>query len=201
VPLVPAFKQCTAGNRMHGQPLAFPSCVPPLRESTFLTVGTPDANGAAANSLGFVLFKVLPPNFNGEVRITATISDVRCTPFTHDSVCNRPNDADGPDYSGEVEIETTIRMTDHYNGPNLDEAATVQDVPFPLRAFCTNTPDTKTGGVCTVTTSCPTPEGCSIADRRTLVEFGQIEVVDGGPDGLIGTADNTVFLREGIFIP
>src|SRR6266540_822347 len=50
--LVPAYKQCTGtGNRTHGAPLAFPSCAPPVQTSNSLTVGTPDANGAGANSI------------------------------------------------------------------------------------------------------------------------------------------------------
>ena len=54
VPLVPAFNQCAAANRTHGPPLAFPSCNPPVPGSNFVTVGTPDANGAPAKSQGFV---------------------------------------------------------------------------------------------------------------------------------------------------
>ena len=46
VPLVPAFQQCTAADRTHGPPLAFPSCASPAQTSGNLTVGTPDANGA-----------------------------------------------------------------------------------------------------------------------------------------------------------
>ena len=60
VPLVPAFKQCTAPNRTHGAPLSFGSCVPPDPVSDYLTVGTPDANGRAANSVGSVGFNVVP---------------------------------------------------------------------------------------------------------------------------------------------
>src|SRR3954466_11997378 len=56
--LVPSFKACAAPNRTHGAPLAFPSCNPPVQTSNFLTVGSPDANGAAANSTGDVTFKV-----------------------------------------------------------------------------------------------------------------------------------------------
>src|SRR5262245_4192760 len=42
--LVPAYNACTASNRTHGPALAFPSCNPPVRSSSVLTVGTPDAN-------------------------------------------------------------------------------------------------------------------------------------------------------------
>jgi len=40
------------------------------------------------------------------------------------------------------------------------------------------------------------------ATKRTLWQMGQVEVLDGGPDGNVGTATgNTVFARQGIFIP
>jgi hypothetical protein len=201
VALVPAFKQCTSPNRTHGAPLAFPSCAPPVQSSNYLTVGTPDANGAAANSQGFVLLKVKQPSFDNEVVINASISDVRCRPGTAASVCGSANATDGPDYAGELQIYTTIRVSDHYNGPNLDEAATVQDIPFPVNMFCVSTADTSTGGVCNVGPQASCPPNCSISGRRTVVEVGQIEVYDGGPDGSVGTADNTPFMRQGIFIP
>ena len=47
VPLVTAYNQCTSPNRVHGPPLASPSCSPPSQSSQHLTVGTPDANGRA----------------------------------------------------------------------------------------------------------------------------------------------------------
>ena len=53
VPLVPAYLVCRAPNRTHGPPLDSPSCAPPVQLSHYLTVGTPDANGSAANSTGF----------------------------------------------------------------------------------------------------------------------------------------------------
>ena len=57
--LVPAYNQCTSTNRTHGPPLAHGSCAPPVRASSQLTVGTPDANGQQANSVGSLLLNVL----------------------------------------------------------------------------------------------------------------------------------------------
>src|SRR2546426_5362638 len=116
VPLVPAYEQCTSPNRMHGGPLASPSCDPPLQTSSFLTVGTPDANGAAANSMGFtrVRVKVTSPE---DVLFSLTVSDVRCRPATDASVCRGANDQAGPDYVGDVQSNATMRITDHFNGP------------------------------------------------------------------------------------
>jgi hypothetical protein len=117
-------------------------------------------------------------------------------------VCGSANAADGPDYSGELQSNATIRISDHYNGPNLNEAATVQDIPFPINYFCANTSDTSKGGFCTVnTTVLAQIPPYDFDGKRTLVEFGQFEVSDGGPDGNVATADNTPFLRQGVFVP
>src|SRR4051794_3112140 len=57
--VVPAFQNCPAPNRTHAPPLAFPSCNPPVQTSPNLTIGSPDANGAAANSTSFIKLKVV----------------------------------------------------------------------------------------------------------------------------------------------
>src|SRR5688500_8734262 len=147
--IVPAFKACTAPNRTHGAPLAFPSCNPPVQASNFLTIGSPDANGAGANSTSFILLKVKPTSPE-DVLITSTGTDIRCLPATSAAVCNSPNAADGPDYSGQVQGNATIRISDHYNGPGLNEAATVVDIPFPVNGQCANTTATTVGGTCMV---------------------------------------------------
>jgi hypothetical protein len=33
------------------------------------------------------------------------------------------------------------------------------------------------------------------------VEFTQIQILDGGADGSVGTQDNTLFMNQGVFIP
>ena len=199
--LVPAFKACTAPNRTHGAPLAFPSCNPPVQTSNFLTVGSPDANGAGANSTGFILLRVdaIPPE---DVLITSTISDVRCQAATAAAVCNSANSAAGPDYSGQIQGNATIRISDHYNGAGLNEAATVVDIPFPVNGSCANTAATTQGGLCTVNTTANTVVPGAVKDnQRGIVEIGQLQVSDGGADGQVSTADNTLFMVQGIFIP
>jgi hypothetical protein len=198
--LVPAFKACATPNRTHGTPLAFPSCNPPVQESNFLTVGTPDANGAGANSIASITFSVNATT--GEVIVTPSISDVRCKPATDASVCSGANAASGPDYSGDLQSNMMIRISDHDNGPNRDEAATVVDIPFPVNFSCVNTADTSIGGFCSIRVPPPgCPPACPRTGTRAVVELAQIEVFDGGADGLVGTAGNTVFLRQGLFIP
>jgi hypothetical protein len=198
--LVPSFKQCTVPNRTHGAPLAFPSCNPPVQQSNFLTVGSPDANGAGAQSEGSILLTVKSTSPE-DVLIKANITDVRCKPATSATVCNSANTADGPDYSGGLQGNATIRISDHYNGPTLTEAATVVDIPFPVGAGCANTANT-IGGLCTANTSANAVVPGSVKDaQRGVIEIGQLSISDGGADGNVSTADNTVFEVQGIFIP
>ena len=63
--MVPAYGQCTAPNRTHGPPLAFPSCAAPTQTSEQLTVGTADSNGKPASHAGTVRYDAIggsPPH-------------------------------------------------------------------------------------------------------------------------------------------
>ena len=207
VSLVPAFNACTAPNRTHGPPLAFPSCNPPVQSSTAVTVGTPDANGAAANSEGSVKLEVIvgvpgPPD-DSDVAITANITDVRCKAGT--TACGAANAADGADYTGAVQGNATIRITDHFNaiaaGGGTDPG-TVVDIPFPVGATCASTASTAIGSTCTAVTSANATVPGAVKDgKRAIVEVGQITITDGGPDGVVATTPNTLFGVQGIFIP
>jgi hypothetical protein len=206
VSIVPAFKACTTPNRTHGAPLAFPSCNPPVQTSTYLTVGSPDANGAPANSVASIRLDVQagvpgPPE-DSDVLIKSNGSDIRCTPAGAATVCNSANAADCPDYSGELQGNAIIRISDHYNGPGLNEPATVQDIPFPVNTSCANTASTTEGGLCSVSTSANAAVPGSVKDlQRAVVEIAQLQVSDGGADGQVATTDNTLFEVQGIFIP
>jgi len=204
VSIVPAFKACAApGNRTHGAPLAFPSCNPPVQTSNSLTVGAPDANGAAANSVSFVLLKVKGTSPE-DVLIQSSGTDVRCKAGVSPTVCSSANTADGPDYSGQLQGNAMIRISDHYNGPGLNEAATVIDIPFPVTTTCANTAgDATIGGLCQVNTSANAVVPGSVKDlQRGVVEIQPIQINDGGTDGQVNTtADNTLFAVQGIFIP
>jgi hypothetical protein len=204
VSLVPAYVQCGAPNRTHGPPLAFPSCNPPAQTSSFLTVGTPDANGASAGSIGSVLIRSTPNQCcpAQDATITGSISDVRCKPGA--TPCGSANAAGGPDYTGELQMNSTIRITDDYNatapGGGTDPA-TVIDIPVPAKMSCTSTASTSIGATCSITTSAVAVGSPSTTVNRAVVEFAQIEVLDGGADGMLWSTPNTRFAVEGIFIP
>src|SRR4051812_4218566 len=155
---VPAFQPCAAPNRTHAPPLAFPSCNPPVQTSPNLTIGSPDANGAAANATAFAKLKVVgvPGGVDdSDVLITSVGTDVRCKSGV--VTCGSANAADGPDYTGEVQGTAQIKITDHNNAPTaagpFTDAATMTEVPFPVTGTCVATADTSIGGTCSTTTS------------------------------------------------
>src|SRR6185295_9050590 len=104
VSLVPAYEQCNSPNSTHGAPLGYPSCHPPVQTSGHLTLGTPDANGAAANSTGLISLRVKAASPE-DVLIDSTITDVRCQAATSATVCDNANSVGGLDYSGEIQLK------------------------------------------------------------------------------------------------
>jgi hypothetical protein len=201
--MVPAYKQCIPpGNRQHGAPLVFPSCTPPVQESNFLTLGSPDANGAGANANGYILLRVKASSPE-DVLIDSVGTDIRCKPGGPAAFCSTANAADGPDYSGGLQGNSMIRISDHYNGPSLNEAATVQDIPFPVNGSCAATPTaTNIGATCSTHTSANAVVQGSVKDtQRGVVELAPLRVFDGGSTGAAGAPDATLFSVQGIFIP
>jgi hypothetical protein len=207
VPFVPSFNQCTAANRTHGPHLAFPSCNPPTQTSQYLTVGSPDANGAPANAIAFARVSVLvgtpgPPD-DSDVALSGSTTDIRCKAGV--AACGSANAADGADYTGELQSNAQIRITDHFSaiapGGGTDPA-TVIDIPFPTNVPCTATASTSIGATCAVDTTANAIVPGAVKDgKRAIVETGQIFASDGGPDGVVATTPNTTLAVQGIFIP
>jgi Putative esterase len=185
VSLTPAYGECTAPNRQHGAPLSYGSCAPPAQTSSRLTVGTPDANGQAASSIGSVVYRVT----SGDVEVSASVSDVR-------------NQGSLTDYTGELSVEQLVQITDHSNGPNGDEPATTQRSPFRFAVPCAATVATA-GSTCSLTSSFNSIlPGSVVAGKRAIWELGAIQVFDGGADGQAQTTgDNTLFEHQGVFVP
>jgi hypothetical protein len=209
--LVPAYAPCGAANRTHGPPLAFGSCNPPAQTSAQATVGTPDAFGGAANSAGFVRFKAVQcggcgPLGEADIFIDVALNDVRCVPTG--ARCGTANAAGPADYSGDIRFSFAFRLTDHYNaiaaGGGAD-AATVQDFTIEHSWPCAQSGSTSTGSTCDLLTSLnvviPPPEAVRFG-KREIWELAGAPIYDGGADGDGDTtADNTVFMRPGVFIP
>jgi glucose/arabinose dehydrogenase/PKD repeat protein len=192
--LVPAYKPCTAPDRTHGAPLAFDACSQPQLASSQATIGTPDANGVTARSVGYVRMIVLPgdpatPADEGDVRLVASLSDVY---------------AQGPvvtDYLGELQASVPIQITDRQNGSSGTDTATVSSFPLAVTMPCTATP-TAGGSTCAATTTADALNPGSVVEgKRSIWEAGQVQVFDGGSDGMAGTTPNTLLATQGLFVP
>jgi hypothetical protein len=194
--LVPAFDACTSSNSTHGAPLALPSCNPPNPTSDHLTLGAPDVTGTPAISQESLDLQVQGEspinNTNGDqadVKIDLLVDDVRnqVSPFS--------------DYAGELRGVLGLRIIDRYNGPTLSGAATVQDLDIPFNVTCVATGGSA-GGTCNVSTTIDTlSAGTVLESRRANWQLKQFQLFDGGPDGDADTANNTLFMVQGAFIP
>jgi len=113
-----------------------------------------------------------------------------------------------------------IRVSDHYNcnpsapigDPNACPAsaststrpATLIDILFPVPADCIANPEgAATGGSnCGVnTTANALVPGSVINGKQAVVETGEVQDMDSGPNGTRGDSDDQVFATQGIFLP
>jgi hypothetical protein len=191
--LVPSFARCSAPNATHGPPLAYGACEPPGMSSQYLTIGTRDVNGTDAAFVGTAKLAVLTGDpvtaaDEADVQLSVQITDVRSKQAMND-------------YTGELRTRLSTRITDRL-GPAPDEPATVQDSLFYVTVPCAATSDPGVGATCGVATTLDAvvpgaiPEG-----RRSVWQLAQIDVLDGGSDGIAATTPNTLFARQGIFVP
>jgi len=219
VPLMIAYNPCSIGtaNRTHGPALSSPSCNPAVQSSNYLMVGVFDANGFQPQNVGFVKVTVCTTGTTGtgicstpagmttpDVRIQFSTTDVRCR-FTN-AAC--PGGF-GADYLGKLGLRMPLRITDKSNGTLLNDPATTTDFDYVVAVPCTSTPTT-IGASCSLTTAANAVLAGSVSNgKRANWEINQIEVKDSGPNGTgyascpptCGDGDETVFERQGVFIP
>ena len=193
--LVPAYNECTAPNRTHGPPLDSASCNPPGQRSGFLTVGTPDANGRSASMVGSLRLSTVTgnpgtPADEANINIAFSTTDVRVAGTL-------------VDYTGELQARAALRLTDRRTAP---PASTPRPCPRPpTRSRCPAPPPAarRIGSTCSLTTTADALVPNTVVEtKRSIWQLGEIVVMDGGSDGdAETTAGNTVFLRQGLFIP
>jgi hypothetical protein len=207
VSLVPAFDLCASPNTVHGSPLSFGSCSPPAQTSSYLTVGTPDANGQGAQSEGRARLTTIPGNpatvaDEADVRLTVSLTDVRCR-VGGIAACDAPL----ADYTGTLRLMFGLSITDKYNGGLGTESATGTFSPFlnpfPMIAVpCAATPDASIGATCALdTTADALLPGAITEGQRTTWQLGRLELWDAGEDGSPSSDDNTLFAVQGLFVP
>ena len=210
--LVPAYKACGSPNTTHQGSLSSGSCDPPSPASNYLTVGTPDQNGVAANSVGSVLMNVFcnggapgeqPPcsttagdQLDG--KLTVSVTDVRC--LGTGGGCSG-----GPlaDYTDDLLFDANARVTDK-NNVGLGGNATLSDFALRFSLPCASTVSTSVGSTCAATTSIDAVFGGSaiVEQKRAIWQLDQVELLDGGADGVASTqGDDTVFAVSGLFFP
>jgi hypothetical protein len=196
VALVPAYQPCSSPNSIHNRPLNDPSCVPPTPESSYLTVGTPDFNGVAANSIGSVLFRVTTTTPE-DITINISDTDVRCAGLS--GGCSSAL----ADYVGQLTFEAAFRVTDKGNGGV--GSGTVVDLPVRVGFSCSPTSSTTVGSTCSFTTSIRNLlGGFSITDGgRAIWQLTDVvKIYDGGADGSATTpGDDKLFQVDGLFAP
>ena len=164
--------------------------------SARLTVGTPDANGQGARSVGSLRLGVRPgklstPEDEAELGITTSITDVRKA-------------SDLTDYTGGLEMRFSLRITDKSNstGSGGPGPGTVVDIDYSFTVGCSATPD-DAGSTCALSTTADVlAPGTAVEGRRAIWQLEDVAALDAGADGDAATpADNAVFARQGIFVP
>ncbi|MGH3369051.1 MAG: hypothetical protein ACRDPR_03540, partial [Nocardioidaceae bacterium] len=196
--LVVAYARCDTPDRVHGPALEYASCADPEPVSRRLTTGTPDANGRGANLVGRARLAVRPgdpgtPADEADVILVVDLSDVRESPTLGD-------------YTGELEVNVGLRITDTLNGAETTEgteAGTLTDQALHATVPCAGTVDPQIGSACELNTTLEAlVPGVAVERARAIWEVGQVAVKDGGSDGDADTSgDNTLFATPGIFIP
>ncbi len=192
--LVPAHQSCVTPNRVHAATLSYGSCNPPAQTSSQLTLGSPDANGRTANGVGSVRLTALngnagTPADEADVKYNVSFTDVR-------------RKSDLADYTGQLQVSQSLRITDKLSGSVPIDPATMLDTPFNVTVPCMATADTAIGSTCAITTTADTVlPGTVIEIKRTIWQLGQTQVYDGGADGLAATPGNTLFAVQGVFVP
>jgi hypothetical protein len=96
----------------------------------------------------------------------------------------------------------SVRITDTYNEPGPDRAATVVDIGFPVPLDCLATADTALGSICGANTSANAlAPGVVRAGNAAVWQLGEIQILDSGPDGARGNADDERLAVQGIYLP
>ena len=196
VSLVPGYAECVAPDGVHGPPLDGASCRAPAQTSDHLTVGTTDANGLTPNFSGVARYDVLLPGFgspayDADLQVAMNVKDVR-------------NMGGLTDYAGELTLDVPVRITDKDNAPNPppNGPGTVSDLSFAVTVPCAATADPNVGATCAVATTADTLVPNTAKELKHAVwAIGHVRVMDGGPDGVAATDDNTPFLTQGLFVP
>jgi hypothetical protein len=114
------------------------------------------------------------------------------------------------DYVGQVLVQADLQITDFTNSPETPEPGTTQIFKYQYPVGCVATGGTTIGSTCDITTTADSIVPNTVVEgRRSVWQLGQVEVKDAGPNGTgyascpptCGDGDESVFLRQGVFVP
>jgi hypothetical protein len=101
-----------------------------------------------------------------------------------------------------VVIVLPLRLTDKANSASPNNSGTVSDTELSVPFQCSTTADPGVGSFCSMTTGLDAViPGIATQGRRAIWQLREIQLYDGGADGLASTDDNTLFATQGIFVP
>ena len=67
---------------------------------------------------------------------------------------------------------------------------------------CTSTASTSIGSTCSlVTTADAITPGIVAESKRAMWQLGQVQLLDGGSDGVASTTPNSPFAAQGVLVP
>lgn len=204
VPLVPAYRQCSAPNEVHADPQELFACNPPTQESTLLTTSS------VGRGRGFVTLKATLGDSStsadeADIALSARVTDVLCKTAQGSLSCPGP----GAEYTGRLLLRLRFRVTDHGN-PSADIPATLMDFPLYGSLECEPTPGLAGGNCSLNTTLFAVWPGFPKEGAQTVFSLLSVEVLDPGGDGYIdlgcppypcGSGDENTFLTQGLFTP
>ena len=193
--LVPAFTACVSPNRVHGPSLEVPSCNPPALTSSNLTIGSPDANGRQANMSGAVSFEVML----GNAATPADEADVGRRHQRHRRAPEpQPQRLHGPALGVDHAADHGSPQRPHRERRS-GRSRTCRSTS---RSRVPRRPASTIGATCSLSTTADAVlPGMVTEIKRTIWQIGDVRIFDGGPDGQASTQDNTLFLRQGVFVP
>ncbi len=132
------------------------------------------------------------------VRYTVSITDVRCKPGARPA--GPPTPPAAPTTRARCRPGPACGSPTATTAPR--EVGTGQDTSFAVTVPCTGTAGTGVGSTCSIdTTADAVLPGVVKEIRRSIWQLGQVQVFDGGADGVVSTNPNTLFAVQGVFVP
>ena len=149
-------------------PLSFPSCHPPAQRSSYLTVGTPDANGLPSGSgagsiTGSSGRQPEHAEDEADVQLSASIINVFCRVAGPACTAGALSD-----FSGTLRLQFMIRITNKHNA--LGHATTMESAFMWTDIPCSPTSASAAGSNCNTATTLDA--SCRVWSRRGKRRLG-----------------------------